>query len=55
MKNIIKYLKRKTKDMFLIYGVESELDVKGYTNASYLTNLDGSQPQSGFVFMLNGG
>ena len=33
VKNILKYLKR-TKDMFLVYGVDEELVVKGYVDAS---------------------
>ena len=36
MKNILKYLKR-TKDLFLVYGEDGELVVKGYTNASFRT------------------
>ena len=31
IKNILKYLRR-TKDLFLIYGGEKELIVKGYTD-----------------------
>ena len=34
VKNILKYLKR-TKDMFLIYGGDKELIVKGYVDASF--------------------
>jgi hypothetical protein len=34
MKNIVKYLRR-TKDVFLVFGVEEELVVTGYTNASF--------------------
>jgi hypothetical protein len=33
VKNIFKYLRR-TKNMFLIYGGEDELVVRGYTDAS---------------------
>jgi len=54
VKNILKYLKR-TKDMFLVYGGEDELSVKGYTDASYLNDSDDSKSQSGYVFFLNGG
>jgi ATP-binding cassette subfamily B (MDR/TAP) protein 1 len=54
VKNILKYLRR-TKDVFLIYGGEEELVVNGYTNASFQTNTDDSQSQSGFVFTINGG
>jgi len=44
-----------TKDVFLIYGGEEELAVNGYTDASFLTDTDDSQSQSGFVFTINGG
>ncbi|KAJ0765449.1 putative RNA-directed DNA polymerase [Helianthus annuus] len=54
VKSILKYLRR-TKDMFLIYGSgEEELVVKGYTDASFQTDRDGSRSQSGYVFILNG-
>ena len=54
VKNILKYLKR-TKDVFLVYGGEDELSVKGYTDTSYLNDSDDSKSQSGYVFFLNGG
>jgi hypothetical protein len=54
VKGILKYLRR-TKDMFLIFGCEYELVVKGYTDASFQTDKDDSTSQSGFVFCLNGG
>jgi len=41
VKNILKYLRR-TKDMFLVYGVE-ELVVTGYTDASFQTDKDDSK------------
>src|SRR4051812_21557986 len=53
-KNILKYLRR-TKDMFLVYGGEDELSVKGYTDASYLIDSDDSRSQTGYVFIINGG
>src|SRR4051812_20727828 len=53
-KIILKYLRR-TKDMFLIYGGEDELSVKGYTDASYLTDSDDSRSQSRYMFIINGG
>ena len=53
--NILKYLRR-TKDIFLIYGDgDSDLHVKGYTNASFQFNRDDSKSQSGYVFTLNRG
>ncbi|KAL4280950.1 hypothetical protein GQ457_03G018240 [Hibiscus cannabinus] len=54
IKNILKYLRR-TKDVFLVYGGEEELRIKGYTDASFQTDKDDSRSQSGFVFCLNGG
>ena len=42
VKNILKYLKR-TKDMFLVYGGDEELVVKGYVDASFDTDLDDSK------------
>src|SRR5436853_53335 len=54
VKNILKYLRR-TKYLFLVYGGEEVLVVKGYTNASFQTDKDDSRSQSGYVFCLNGG
>ena len=43
IKNILKYLRR-TKDIFLIYGNgDSDLHVKGYTDASFQSNRDDSK------------
>ncbi|KAL8115939.1 hypothetical protein AgCh_022437 [Apium graveolens] len=53
-KNILKYLKR-TKDSFLVYGGEEKLVVKGYTDASFQTDIDDTVSRSGFLFCLNGG
>ena len=54
VKNILKYLKR-TKDMFLVYGGDEELVVKGYVDASFDTDLDDSKSQTRYVYILNGG
>ncbi|KAI3503921.1 hypothetical protein L1887_32413 [Cichorium endivia] len=55
VKNILKYLRR-TKDMFVVYGgVNEELAVRCYTDASFNTDRDDSRSQSGYVFTLNGG
>ena len=51
VKNILKYLRR-TKDWLLIYGGETELCVKCYTDASFQTDRDDSKSQSGYVFTL---
>ena len=48
VKSILKYLRR-TKDQFLVYGGSKELIVNGYTNASFQTDKDNSQSQSGYV------
>ncbi|KAD4179359.1 hypothetical protein E3N88_27950 [Mikania micrantha] len=54
VKNILKYLRR-TKCMFLVYGgVEEELTLRCYTDASFQTDRDDSRSQSGYVFTLNG-
>ena len=37
--NILKYLNR-TKDKFFVFGGESELFVKGYTDANFQTDYD---------------
>ena len=54
VKNILKYLKR-TKDLFLVYGGDEELVIKGYVDASFDTDLDDSKSQTGYVFILNSG
>ncbi|KAK8600391.1 hypothetical protein V6N12_050245 [Hibiscus sabdariffa] len=54
VKNILKYLRR-TKDVFLVYGGEEQLSIKGYTDASFQTDKDDSRSQPRFVFCLNGG
>ena len=41
--------------MFLVYGGEDELTVRGYSDASFQMNKDDYRSQSGFVFCLNGG
>ena len=41
--------------MFLVYGGEDELSVKGYTDAGYRTDSDDCHSQSGYVFVINGG
>ena len=55
VKNILKYL-RKSKDAFLVYGgLEDDLVVNGYTDASFQSNKDDFRSKSGYVFCLNGG
>ncbi|KAK9020325.1 hypothetical protein V6N11_054814 [Hibiscus sabdariffa] len=50
VKNILKYLRR-TKDVFLVYGGEEELSVKGYSDASFQTVKDDSRSQFGFCVL----
>src|SRR3989337_211144 len=54
VKNILKYLRR-TKDMLLVYGGDEELVVNGYTDASFMIDIDDFKSQSGYIFTLNGG
>ena len=54
VKNILKYLKR-TKEMFLVYGGDEELVVKGYVDASFDTDPDDSKSHTGYIYVLNGG
>ncbi|GKF76066.1 hypothetical protein Tco_0225510, partial [Tanacetum coccineum] len=56
MKNILKYL-RNTKDMFLVYGgnLEVELRVDCYCDVGLETDRDDIKSQTGYVFILNGG
>nr|GFA15503.1 retrotransposon protein, putative, Ty1-copia subclass [Tanacetum cinerariifolium] len=56
VKNILKYLRR-TKDMFLVYGGNSdaELQVKCYCDVRFKTDRDDTKSQIGYVFTLNGG
>ncbi|GKC83360.1 hypothetical protein Tco_1139077 [Tanacetum coccineum] len=46
-----------TRDMFLVYGGDSttELSVTCYTDASWETDRDDLQSQTGFVFVMNKG
>ena len=55
VKNILKYL-RMSKDLFLVYGgLEDDLVVNGYTDASFQSDKDDFRSQSRYVFCLNGG
>jgi hypothetical protein len=42
IKNILKHLRR-TKEVFLVFGGEEELVVKGYNDASFQTDADDSK------------
>nr|GEZ57816.1 hypothetical protein [Tanacetum cinerariifolium] len=56
VKNILNYL-RNTKDTFLVYGgdPEVELRVNYYYDAGFETDRDDTKSQTGHVFILNGG
>ena len=55
VKNILKYMRR-SKDMFLVYGgLEDDLVINGYTDASFQSDKNDFRSQSGYVFCLNGG
>ena len=41
--------------MFLVYGGEEELVVKGYADASFQTDRDDCRSQSRFCYVMNGG
>ena len=46
---------RRTKDVLLIYGDgDSDLHVKGYTDANFQYDRDDSKSQSSYVFTLHG-
>ncbi|KAL8118599.1 hypothetical protein AgCh_016205 [Apium graveolens] len=53
VKNILKYLRR-TQNIFLVFGGESELKIEGYTDSSFQSESD-SKSMSGYMFTLNGG
>ena len=54
MKNIFKYLRR-TKDLFLIFGGDSELQVEGYTDSDFMSDPDDRKSMSEYIFICNGG
>nr|GEX58684.1 retrovirus-related Pol polyprotein from transposon TNT 1-94 [Tanacetum cinerariifolium] len=56
VKHILKYL-RNTKDMFLVYeeNPDTELEVKGFFDASWQCDKDDTKSQMGYVFVVNRG
>ena len=54
VKNILKYLRR-TKNLFLIFGGDSELWVEGYTDSDFMSDPDDRKSTSGYVFVYNDG
>ena len=53
VKNILKYLRR-TKNLFLIFRGDSELQVEGYTDSDFMSDPDDRKSMSGYVFVCNG-
>ena len=53
VKSILKYLRR-TKDLILTYG-ESNLQIDGFTNSDFQSEVDDRKFIFGFVFICNGG
>lgn len=55
-KKVLRYLKR-TKDNMLVYKKlkDQELEVIGYSDASYKADVDDLKSTSGYVFMMAGG
>ena len=51
VKTILRYLKR-TKEMFLGYGGDKEFVIKSYIDASFDTNPDDSESQSGHILKV---
>ena len=54
VKNIIKYLKR-TKNLFLIFGGGSKLQVESYSDSDFMSNPDNRKSTSGYVLVCNSG
>ena len=53
MKCILKYLRR-TKDMLLVFG-NGELQVQGYTDSNFMSDVGDRKSTSGSLFLCNGG
>ena len=51
VKIFLRYLKR-TKETFLGYGGDKEFIVKSYVDASFNTDLDDSESQSGYILKV---
>ena len=54
MKNILKYLRR-TKNLFLVFGGGSELQVERYTDLDFVSDPDDRKSTSEYVFVCNDG
>ena len=51
VKIILRYLKR-TKEIFLSYGGDKEFIAESYIDASFNTDLDDSESQSGYILKV---
>lgn len=54
VKTILKYLQR-TRDWWLVFGVEQELLMRGYSEAEFESDPDDYKSETGYVFTINGG
>ena len=53
VKYILKYLRR-TKDLFLVFG-NGELQIQGYTDSDFMSDIDDRKLTFGSLFIYNGG
>ena len=53
VKCILKYLRR-IKDIFLVFGSE-ELQIQGYIDSEFMSDIDDRKSTSGSLFICNGG
>ena len=53
VKCTLKYL-RSTKDMFLVFG-NGELQIQGYTDSDFMSDIDDRKSTSESLFICNGG
>lgn len=54
VKTVLKYLKR-TKEVVLVYGGTSDIQLEAYTDLDFQFNLDDRKSTFGFVLTLNDG
>ncbi|BFG20503.1 hypothetical protein CerSpe_067770 [Prunus speciosa] len=54
VKCVLKYLRR-TRDMFLVYGGTSELQMEAYTDSDFQSDVDDRKSTSRYVITLNDG
>ena len=54
VKNVLKYWRR-TKDLFLVFGGDFDLNLEGYSDADFMTDPDDRRSTSRHVFLCNHG